>query len=217
MNKSKIEYCDYSYNPITGCRFNCDFCYAKKICKHYGLYGGSFEPQFHPKQLIPSGSELRPMCPVDVKTPSVIFICDMGDIFSPGMKADWRKQVRAAADAAPWHTYLWLTKNPQYDESWERENWWLGASITGPEDAYKREVVNDGRRWYSYEPLFGVPDVEYLWDAEQVIIGRVTRYKAGWCDVWARQITKHYEERGVPVFWKKNIGIEGPKDLAWRK
>ncbi len=31
MKKSKIEWCDYTWNPITGCRHNCGYCYARRM------------------------------------------------------------------------------------------------------------------------------------------------------------------------------------------
>ncbi len=31
MNKSKIEYVDHTWNPITGCRHSCPYCYAKRL------------------------------------------------------------------------------------------------------------------------------------------------------------------------------------------
>lgn len=31
MNKSKIEWCNHTWNPITGCRHNCPYCYAKTM------------------------------------------------------------------------------------------------------------------------------------------------------------------------------------------
>lgn len=31
MNRSKIEWCDHTWNPITGCRHNCEYCYAKRM------------------------------------------------------------------------------------------------------------------------------------------------------------------------------------------
>lgn len=210
MNKTKIDYADATWNPITGCRHGCDYCYAKKICERYGLYGGSFEPQFHPMKL---GEPFRD------KKAKTIFVCDMGDIFSPGVKEEWRKKVRAAADKAPWHTYLWLTKNPNsrlgYDESWVRPNWWLGATITGPEDAYTREVCVGENVWYSYEPLFGCSEDEDVWDAKQVVIGRATNHKSEWCLGWARHLTDVYTRNGTKVLWKKNIGTKGPRELAW--
>lgn len=204
MNKTKIEYCTHTWNPMTGCRHGCDFCYAAKICKRYGR---SFEPALHPDRLDQ---------PAKMKKPCVVFVCDMGDIFSPGTRTAWRDRVKAAADAAPWHTYLWLTKNPRYDESWIRSNWWLGASITGPEDAWKREVMEGENIWYSYEPLFGVPDPENVWNAQQVVIGRATNHKSEWSDTWARQLTQYYQSVGTKVYWKNNIKADGPRDLCWK-
>jgi len=31
MNKTKIEWCDYTWNPVVGCLHNCQYCYAKQI------------------------------------------------------------------------------------------------------------------------------------------------------------------------------------------
>ena len=41
MNKSKIEWCDMSFNPITGCLHNCPYCYARRIAERFkgGGYG----------------------------------------------------------------------------------------------------------------------------------------------------------------------------------
>lgn len=35
MNKSKIEWCDYTWNPITGCRHNCEYCYARRMVARF--------------------------------------------------------------------------------------------------------------------------------------------------------------------------------------
>ena len=29
MNRSKIEWCDHTWNPVTGCNHNCSYCYAR--------------------------------------------------------------------------------------------------------------------------------------------------------------------------------------------
>lgn len=31
MNRSKIDWCDHTWNPITGCRHGCEYCYARKM------------------------------------------------------------------------------------------------------------------------------------------------------------------------------------------
>jgi len=35
MSKSKIEWCDYTWNPITGCRHDCPYCYARKMTARF--------------------------------------------------------------------------------------------------------------------------------------------------------------------------------------
>lgn len=35
MNKSKIEWCKYTWNPITGCNNGCPYCYAAKIAHRF--------------------------------------------------------------------------------------------------------------------------------------------------------------------------------------
>ena len=36
MNKTKIEWCDMTWNPVTGCFNNCPYCYARKIAYRFG-------------------------------------------------------------------------------------------------------------------------------------------------------------------------------------
>lgn len=31
MNRSGIEWCDHTWNPVTGCRHNCSYCYARRM------------------------------------------------------------------------------------------------------------------------------------------------------------------------------------------
>jgi protein gp37 len=41
MNKTKIEYCDSTWNPVTGCRHGCGYCYARGIAKRFeGAWDG---------------------------------------------------------------------------------------------------------------------------------------------------------------------------------
>lgn len=42
MNKTKIEWCDSTWNPVTGCLHGCRYCYAEKIAQRFGGY----EPQY---------------------------------------------------------------------------------------------------------------------------------------------------------------------------
>ena len=35
MNRSKIEWCDHTWNPITGCRHECSYCYARTMTARF--------------------------------------------------------------------------------------------------------------------------------------------------------------------------------------
>lgn len=41
MNKTRIEWADMTWNPVTGCLHNCEYCYARKIANRFkgGGYG----------------------------------------------------------------------------------------------------------------------------------------------------------------------------------
>lgn len=42
MEKSKIDWCDSTWNPITGCLHGCEYCYARGIAKRFSDYDGGF-------------------------------------------------------------------------------------------------------------------------------------------------------------------------------
>ncbi len=82
MNKTNIEWCDYTWSPVTGCLHGCSYCYARKLAKTRlrGRCGypqdNPFTPTFHPNRFDE---------PLSVKKPSRIFVCSMGDLFGEWM------------------------------------------------------------------------------------------------------------------------------------
>lgn len=36
MNKTKIEWCSHTWNPVTGCFHGCPYCYARGIARRFG-------------------------------------------------------------------------------------------------------------------------------------------------------------------------------------
>ena len=52
MNRTKIEWTDYTWNPITGCKHGCWYCYAKKLTQRFKkVFPNGFEPTFYPERL----------------------------------------------------------------------------------------------------------------------------------------------------------------------
>ena len=44
MNKTKIDWCNSTWNPIVGCYHECEYCYARKIAERFMTQGQVFEP-----------------------------------------------------------------------------------------------------------------------------------------------------------------------------
>ena len=43
MNETKIDWCDSTWNPVTGCLHGCEYCYARSIAKRFGGYTYAME------------------------------------------------------------------------------------------------------------------------------------------------------------------------------
>jgi protein gp37 len=73
MNKTKIEWCDSTWNPVTGCLHECKYCYARRIaerfkgCDDWSTYGEYHQATWH--RLNPDSDlkdaifEIYPKCP----------------------------------------------------------------------------------------------------------------------------------------------------------
>lgn len=43
MNKTKIDWCDSTWNPVTGCLHGCEYCYARGITKRFSYEGKALD------------------------------------------------------------------------------------------------------------------------------------------------------------------------------
>ena len=167
MNKTKIDWCDYSWNPITGCLHGCEYCYARRIANRFGgnllewaKYvndNGIYEldnPVYdentgriipYPYRFEPTFHKHRLDEPSRKAKGVNVFVCSMADLFGEWVPDEWIKEVFEACQKAPQHRYLFLTKNPgRYIEidsiARDLSNIWLGATVTNKDDRH--------RAWY---------------------------------------------------------------------
>lgn len=222
MNRSPIEWCDYSNNPITGCKRLCRDCTGKIYCYAYymaqrqkGRNGypvdDPFRPTLHFDKLLG---------PDSVKKPAKIFTVSMGDLFDSGVPDVWRYLVFNSMRYNPQHTFLVLTKQLYNMEEYlvKRNltkdiipnNLWLGISqdglTTNDDDIeYFRSLEFIPRKFVSFEPLLG-PIVSNLFGIDWVIIGAQTGPRAQQPKTeWVNSIIEEAQSFNIPIFLKWNL------------
>lgn len=136
MEKTKIEWCDSSWNPVSGCYHTCPYCYARGTANRFkgcddspdGIAPdkvvalkerlkvtdakGKTRNAAYPYGFTPTLHEYRLNDPATKGFGKTIFVCSMADLFGEWVPEEWIIKVFDACKAAPGHRYLFLTKNP---------------------------------------------------------------------------------------------------------
>jgi len=180
MTKTKIEWADEVWNPVTGCvkiSEGCRHCYAERIAARFWKDRKFTDVQIHEDRL----SE-----PMRWKRPRRVFVNSMSDLFHPMVPVDFIANVFAVMALARQHTYMVLTKRAarMYDvlasNSFVQEykdcieilsegsingvfypldNVWLGVSAETQKEADQRIPIllqmPAVRRFASIEPMLG--------------------------------------------------------------
>lgn len=135
MDKTKIDWADATWNPVTGCLHGCEYCYARGIANRFkggvsrhenkrkdGLHdltapatvvrGRKCMVAAYPYGFEPTFRRDILDQPSRWTKPRTIFVCSMADLFGNWVPDEWIEEVINACLAAPQHRYLFLTKNP---------------------------------------------------------------------------------------------------------
>lgn len=231
MNETKIDWAEMSWNPVTGCRHGCPYCYARRTAHRFdgkledpnrtanGLhvleqkikatpYPYGFEPTLHRYRLDD---------PARKAGKHTVFVCSMADLFGRWVPTEWIVEVLDACRRAPGNRYLFLTKNPGRYLELDHiallphdNNFWYGSSVTNEESAamYPMPWANINTFW-SMEPLLGpvnMAEAEGL--PSWVILGAETGNrtdKVAPRREWVDEIAEFCQENEIPVFYKNNL------------
>jgi len=231
MNRTRVEWCDWSWNPLTGCLHGCEYCYAREIAHRFGGHIELYDPGTHvaeagekpfPFGFGPTFYPGRLNEPAKVKKPGMIFVCSMGDLFGDWVPTEWIRRVFEAMEMAPRHRYVVLTKNParalrvapDLIRGVGGDRTYIGTSITGimSDDEVERLHALFGlsergvRTVLSLEPYTSRMPMGYLWPRlGWLIIGGLTgrkQFAPPW--QWVRPLVEWARGMGVPVFIKDN-------------
>lgn len=180
MARSKIEWTESTWNPITGCTkisAGCKFCYAEVMARRLKAMGqekykNGFQLTLHPEVL----NE-----PYKWRKARMIFVNSMSDMFHKDVPIDYIRQIFTVIRNNPQHVFQVLTKRADVLRYYETEGWldwphnlWMGVTVEN------RDLVNridhlrkTGARvkFLSCEPLIDeLPEMK-LQGIDWVIVG----------------------------------------------
>lgn len=193
MHKTKIDWCDATWNPVWGCLNHCPYCYARKIAERFGK---SFEPHWMENNF----NRAMP------KKPSRIFVNSMSDVAF--WQLDWMERVLDKIGQTRQHQFLFLTKKPEtYFFLSFPGNCWLGSTTT---DGDMERVVHVGHRinFLSIEPIHSAVKPKILEDFQWIIIGAETGNRKGKVIPerrWIADIVGYCKSNNIPVFLKEAL------------
>lgn len=230
VKRSKIEWTEITWNPVTGCdqiSAGCDNCYALTMSKRLKAMGS--EKYQNDGNSITSGpgfgvtihrSSLKD--PYKWKSPRTVFVNSMSDLFHAKVPISFIKEVLDVMRATPQHTYQVLTKRALRLKRIASkldfpDNCWIGVSIESSEVFDRIDCLREipaAVRFLSCEPLLGSLEGIDLTGIDWVIAGGESGPNYRPMDVsWAREIRDACTAANVPFFFKQ-WGGRSPKLLG---
>lgn len=171
-----------TWNPIVGCSKvspGCDNCYAEKMAFRISqmLKSNAKENETYQAYKWVNGWDGKTAFntdhirkPLQYKSPRLVFVCSMGDLFHESVPNNWIDWVYDIIDECCTSIFIILTKRPErmkeymeyrirnnktYGHSWV----WLGVTAENQEQANKRIPIllsiPAAKRFVSIEPMLG--------------------------------------------------------------
>lgn len=211
---STIEWTDATWNPVTGCTKvspGCKHCYAETFAERFrGVQGHPYEQGFDLKLWAD-----RLQWPLRWKSPRMIFVNSMSDLFQDGVPDDYIQKVFDVMEQASIHTFQLLTKRSQRLAEWTSaryslkpepgkrlwpRNVWAGVSVES--QLYTSRITDLQKvpaftRFLSVEPLLGPikPMTAHLKRINWVIVGGEADMEH---DAWSRSGHAIFETPAAP-------------------
>lgn len=218
--KSKIEWTETTWNPITGCTKvspGCKYCYAERMAKRLQAMGKySYKNGFQ----VTTHEELIEY-PLKIKTPRIIFVNSMSDLFHESVPDHIILRIFDVMKSAYWHTFQVLTKRAERLSQlsplieWT-DNIWAGVSIENSNYLYRINYLQSTGahiKFLSLEPLLGPLHGLDLPKIDWVIVGGESGPKARRIEQdWVIEIRNICLAQNVPFFFKQWGGVNKKKN-----
>lgn len=217
--RSGIEWTESTWNPLTGCTKvspGCKHCYAERMAKRLQAMGqpnyvNGFKLTLHENVLEK---------PLEWKTPQVIFVNSMSDLFHKDVPVEFIQKVFDVMRRAHWHHFQVLTKRSErlleLDPLLEwADNIWMGVSVENADYTFRiahLQKTNAGIKFLSLEPLLGPLHDLNLEEINWVIVGGESGPGARpMRQEWVTDIRDQCLAAKMPFFFKQWGGTQRKK------
>lgn len=214
-NCSSIEWTGATWNPLTGCTKispGCTHCYAELMAHRLKAMG---QPKYVNGFKLTMHEHVLEQ-PLEWKTPQMIFVNSMSDLFHQDVPLSFIQKVFDVMHRASWHTFQVLTKRSgRLLELSQVLDWpvnvWMGVSVENCDYAFRIDHLGQTDalvKFLSLEPLLGpLPDLD-LRDVDWVIVGGESGPGARLIkEEWVVDIKDQCLASNTPFFFKQWGGI----------
>lgn len=214
-----IDWAKWTWNPATGCKHECAYCYARDIANRF--YPEKFEPTFRPERLEAPKNTVIPESRKEEPGINNVFVCSMADLFGDWVPQEWiDKVISIVREASQWN-FLFLTKNPKRLVGIDfPENAWVGttvdiqARVKPAEEAFRQ--VKAKVKFVSCEPLLEPITFSNIGIFDWIIIGgrsknsNLPELQPEWA--WVESLIIQAREAVCKVYCKPNLNVSLPKE-----
>lgn len=217
--KSKIEWTESTWNPVTGCSpmsAGCQHCYAARFAKRLQAMGN---PRYKNAFEVTVHDDLISL-PLSWKKPQMIFANSMSDLFHEKVSDDVIKRIFTTMNSTPQHTYQILTKRAERlmqlspELTWSN-NIWMGVSIENEDVVFRADLLRETDahiKFISAEPLLSSLDKLSLKGIDWLIVGGESGPGSRpMLEDWVLALKAKAEDTGTAFFFKQWGGTNKKK------
>lgn len=199
-------------NPVDGCDFGCEYCYARKMNQRFKWIEDWNNPQFFPERI-----------KFNTRSPKFFFLDSMSDFAA--WCSEWQEKVILEARRHPQNRYMTLTKRPELYINHNMPNiWWYGVTVTCAADKDRIKVMKKNVKGCHYhvcfEPVLGPIGEVDLDNVEWIEIGAETGNRKGKVKPkkeWLMEIIEQARAKNIPIMMKESIrNIVGNENFEFR-
>ncbi len=219
MSKSKIEWTESTWNPVTGCSKvspGCKNCYAERMAHRLHAMGqenyrNRFKPTCHPHLV---------EAPLSWKKSKMVFVNSMSDLFHEDIPGKFIHDIFNTMSLATRHIFQVLTKRSLRLVELSRDlkflaNVWMGVTVENRDYISRVDHLRKTGafiKFLSLEPLLGpLPDLD-LKNIDWVIVGGESGPGARpMKKEWVLEIKDKCHDANIPFFFKQWGGVNKKK------